>query len=130
MFTIHSVSSDRELIFSNRHGEFFNIELKSIEVSGARKVWTHDDASTFNNFFKKLAGLEKPWQENLDIQSLEGEFAISASCTKLGIVIFSIELSSGYVDHEAWHLKADLDTELGQLPQIAKNADMFFQRKD
>jgi hypothetical protein len=129
LLSIHSVSSDRELIFSNRDGEFFNVELKSIEVSAARKVWTHDDASTFNDFFKKLAGLEKPWEGNLDIQSLEGEFSISVSCTKLGNVIFSIELSSGYVDHEEWHLKADLDTELGQLQQIAKNADIFFQGK-
>lgn len=129
MFSIHSVSSDRELIFSNRNGEFFNIELKSIEVSGVRKVWTHDDANTFNNFFKELAGFEKPWQGNLDIQSLEGEFEISVSCTNLGNVIFSITLSSGFVDREEWYLKADLDTELGQLEKIAKNADIFFQGK-
>jgi hypothetical protein len=129
LFSIHSVSSDRELIFSNRDGEFFNIELKSIEVSCTRKVWMHDDANSFNNFFKKLAGFEKPWQGNLNIQSAEGEFEISVSCTKLGNVIFSVNLSSGYVDHEEWHLKADLDTELGQLQQIAKNADIFFQGK-
>jgi hypothetical protein len=129
LFTIHSVSSDRELIFSNREGDFFNVELKGIEVSGAKKVWTHDDANTFKNFFKELAGFEKPWQGSLDIQSLEGEFEISVSCTNLGNVIFSIKISSGYVDREEWHLKADLDTELGQLPQIAKNAEIFFNGK-
>lgn len=130
MFIIHSVSSERELIFSKRNGEFFNVELKSIEVSSARKVWTHDDANGFNKFFKELAGFEKPWQGNLDIQSPEGEFEISVSCTKLGNVIFSITISSGFVDHEEWHLKADLDTELGLLKQIAKNAEIFFSGKD
>ena len=126
LLTIHSVSSDRAFIFSNRNGEFFNFELKSVEVSAALRVSTYTDDHGLTNFFKELTGFEKPWQGTRSWRSLEGEFEIHASCATLGQVTFEVNLQS-YPGN--WKVQAEIETELGQLTQIAKNAEIFFNGK-
>jgi hypothetical protein len=127
LFSIHSVSSDREFIFSNRDGEFFNFELKDHEISAAIKVSTYTDDNGLNNLFKELSSFEKPWQGTRSWRSLEGEFELTVSCATLGQVTFVATLHS-YPGN--WQVQTEIETELGQLPQIAKKANMFFQGKD
>lgn len=126
LFSIHSVSSDREFIFSNRDGEFFNFEIKGHEISAAIKVSTYTDDNGLNNLFKELSSFERPWQGTRSWESLEGEFEIHASCATLGQVTFVVNLRS-YPGN--WKLQAEVKTELGQLPQIAKKAEIFFNGK-
>lgn len=46
--------------------------------------------------------------------------------TTLGSVTFQIELCGSQGEPEEWRVQAGLATEFGQLAQIAKNAEAFF----
>jgi hypothetical protein len=59
LFSIHSVSSDRELIFSDHHSEYFFVEFKSAGLSMLTKVWQSTYEKNLNSFFQELAGLKK-----------------------------------------------------------------------
>ncbi|MGC1377264.1 MAG: DUF6228 family protein [Anaerolineales bacterium] len=127
MFSIHSVSSDRELIFSNRKEEYFFVELKSSSLSASTEVWTGINSS-LHTFFQKLANFKTPWKDEQVWEAFEGEFKISATCTTVGHVIFWIKLSGSPGGAEEWKAETGLETELGQLERIAKNANIFFKR--
>ena len=58
-------------------------------------------------------------------ETIEGEFKISAKCSRLGQVTFEIEFSQ-YSRAEEWVVKTQLNTELGQMPRLAKSAREFF----
>jgi hypothetical protein len=128
LFSIHSVSSSRELIFSDHKGEYFFVELKDSNLSVSTKVWDGmGNSNGLRALFQELASYKTPWQAARAWGSFEGEFEISATCTTLGHVIFWIKLSGFPGGTEEWEVQAGLETELGQLEKIAKDANMFFQ---
>ena len=125
MFSISSTSSSRKLIFSGLNGEYFRVELTG-DVSATTNVWAYTDANNLNGLFQELGRLEKPWQGEKGWQSIEGEFSIAASCSALGEVMFKIQIAGSEGAPEEWRVSAGLATEFGQLPQIAKSAEVFF----
>jgi len=127
MLSIRSTSSDRELTFLDLHGEQFTVELRGHGLQVSRDVSTYTDSTGLVAFFDKLASYERPWDGSPKWASLEGEFIISASCSKLGEVLFSFEISGHIGTPEQWHTSFSLTSELGQLPKIAKGARSFFQ---
>ncbi len=126
MFSIHSTSSRRELIFSAHKDDYFHVELKGFDVSASADVYAYTDAQGLNNLFQELGHLEKPWQGQRSWASIEQDFSISATCTSLGNVTFNITLLGLQGAPEAWRVEVGLVTELGQLEQIAKDAEIFF----
>ena len=76
--------------------------------------------------FNKLASYQKPWKDTISWESIEGEFKLSASCTSLGAIIFTITLKDLLGTSEALAIQVGLETEFGQLQQIAKRSDNFF----
>lgn len=68
-----------------------------------------------------LSSYEKPWTDIKRWESIDGEFKISAACSRLGKVTFELELSH-YGFSEEWAVKTQLNSETGQLPRIAKSA--------
>jgi hypothetical protein len=128
LFSIHSTVSDRELIFSSRKGDYFHVELKGMEMSSSIEVCSFSDTNGLNTFFQEIAGLRSPWKGEHAWGSLEGEFEISAICTSLGHVIFYVKLSGQFGSTEEWKTQFGLETELGQLVTIARNAAMFFKQ--
>ena len=130
MFSIHSVSSDRELIFRHHLEKYFQVELKSASISLATDVWATAEYYELNTFFQQLASFKTPWQGTQSWGSFEREFEISATCTTLGQVIFLVKLSGLSGNAEEWQAQAGLETELGQLEKIARNANIFFQPED
>ena len=79
-------------------------------------------------FFRKLPAFKNPWQGERSWGSLEGEFKISAICTTLGHAIFQVKMSGQNGGTEEWMTQFGLETELGQLETIARNAAMFFRQ--
>jgi hypothetical protein len=126
LFSIHSVNSDRELIFSSHKGDYFQVELKGHGISALTDVWAYTDANGLNKLFQELAHFQKPWLETLSWQSLEGEFTLSATCATLGQVTFNVTLCHRIGASESWKVEAGLVAELGQLEKIAKDAKAFF----
>jgi hypothetical protein len=127
MFTIHSTSSDRELTFLDLRGEQFTFELRGHGLQVTREVSTYTDPSGLLEFFTKLGSFERPWEGSPAWASLEDEFRISASCSKLGAVIFSLKISGLPGIPEEWQASFSLTSELGQLPKIANAARSFFR---
>jgi hypothetical protein len=127
LFKIHSVSSNRELVVHSHRDEYFHVELKGAEVTASTDVWIPTDRNGLNAFFQELAGYKIPWNGERGWGSLEGEFEISATCTTLGQVIFQVRLAGMVGGSEEWKVQAGLDTELGQLESIAREAGRFFQ---
>ncbi len=129
MFSIHSCSSSRELVFSAYEDERFRVTLKDMEIFVSTEVWLFPFNPDLNVFFQQLAGYQKPWQGELCWASLESEFEISATCSTVGHVNFQLKLSAHPGATEAWQVQAGLDAELGQLETIARNAKQFFYGK-
>ncbi len=124
-FSIHSISSSRELIFTDRRGEYFKVYIKG-DVSAFVEVWAYTDANGLSGLFQELASYEKPWQGEESWGSIEGEFVISATCSPLGEVLFAIQLYGLQGAPEEWKVSVGLATEFGQLSNIAKHAKEFF----
>ena len=126
MFSIHSTSSSRELVFSAHKDDYFHVELKGFEISASAGVWAYTDANGLNEFFQELGCFEKPWQGQRSWSSLEGDFSLSETCTSLGNVTFRVALLGLQGAPEEWRAETGLVTELGQLEKIAKQAEIFF----
>ncbi len=126
LFSINSTTSSRKLVFSQFDGEYFNVELKGFEVHATTRVFAYTDANVLNKFFKELGSFVTPWQDIKSWRSIERDFSIFATCTALGCVTFSIELQVLQGAPEAWMVMAGLSTDFGQLEQIAKNSESFF----
>ena len=126
LFSVHSVNSDRELVFRDRKGERFTVELKGSELFATVDVWLHPVANDLQIFFQELASFTNAWQGARAWESLEGELSLSATCSTLGQVTLSVKLSHRAGSPEDWEVRARLVTELGQLEKIAKEAKTFF----
>lgn len=123
--SIHSNSSQRELIFKDHKGEYFSVELCG-DVSAKVNVWIYVDESLLVKYFEQLSKLEKPWVGNIEWCSIEGEFSLSASCSSLGNVLFEITMRGIHGAPEEWFVKAGLTSEFGQLPLFYKQIKEFF----
>jgi len=124
-FSIHSTSSSRELVFSDNRDEYFKVYIKG-DVSAFVEVWAYTDANGLYGLFQELANYEKPWEGAKSWESIEGEFIISATCSPLGEVLFTIQLRGLQGAPEEWKVSVGLATEFGQLSNIAKHAKEFF----
>lgn len=126
MLSIHSTSSDRELLFTENTGECFRVELKGFSLSAATEIWALD-AIGLSQFFEELGKLERPWQGQRTWASVEGDFSLSATCSSLGAVTFRVELHQLPGAPEEWQFGAGIATEFGQLERLGKAAKEFFK---
>lgn len=124
-FRIKSSDSDLELILSDIKDDYFKARIVSNHINSVREVYAYTDAYGFADMMESLASHEKGWPDKQRWETLEGEFKVYATCSKLGKVTFEIELSH-YGCSEEWILNTQLNTELGQLPRLAKSARAFF----
>lgn len=126
MFSIHSNSSDRALVFLPSEEDYFVVEFRGADLQATRKVYAFAEGAGLRRFFAALAAYERPWSSEETWSSLEGEFSLSASCSRLGIVTFLFAIHGSPGASEEWHVSASITTELGQLPRIAAGAQRFF----
>ena len=59
-FVIKSNNSDRELVFSNLEGEYFQVELRGSRVRAKSTVYDNHSAKDLNIIFQKLGQLDRP----------------------------------------------------------------------
>jgi hypothetical protein len=127
LFSIKSSSSDKEIVFSAPEKDYFTVELKSDEVRAIRKVYAFSPQNPGPKaLFARIARHDRPWESEEGWGSLEGEFSLSATCSQLGVVTFSLSLLSRLGGPEDWSISATLTSDLGQLPSIAAGAEQFF----
>ncbi|WP_183907293.1 DUF6228 family protein [Simiduia aestuariiviva] len=125
-FSITSSSSKEQYIFSERDGEFFKFEVVAESVHASRKVTTYTDEFGIANLFSKLSEFNSPWTGVESWKSLEGEFEMAVTCNSTGHVTIQVKLTQWSSGSEDWHLTVHLNTELGQLQQVANEVRAFF----
>ena len=125
-FSLRSINSDRELVFSECGPDYFTIELRGFHVRSVKRVYIYPGARDFAGYFSSLAAHRYPWKGVEAWESPEGDFKLGATCSTVGHVSFLIEIREKFGGPEEWELSAVLATELGQLPAIAKEADALF----
>lgn len=123
--SLESAISSRRLLFTNRDGEFFNLELLG-NPSTSIRVSTYTDDNGLNNLFTRIGSLSRPWKGTLNWESLEGELAIKVSCSSLGQVNFEISILELAGHPEGSRLDIGLQTEFGQLAELAIQSKLFF----
>lgn len=131
MFTIHSVNSEKELIFSSYENEYFRVELKGADVYACTDVWDGGELALVEGlgpFLNQVSQAGQPWAGEQKWTSLDHELSLCVTCSKTGQVTFQVELDPHPGNRESWFVKANIVTELGQLAKIAKDAELFFTK--
>jgi hypothetical protein len=124
--SIKSNASDRELVLLSPRPNYFVVELRGVTLSAVRKVCAYTDAKGLSSLFSRLAAIGRPWVGVESWQSLEGGFSISAQCSALGHVSFSVVIRDQFGGPEEWSVSACITTDLGQLSRLATDAQSFF----
>lgn len=124
-FAIKSTESDLKLVLSELNGEFFTSRLVSEHLSALRVVCTYTDSHGLANLLERVSKREKPWDGEEYWEGIEGDFRLSVSCSSLGVITFMIRLTH-YGIGENWKVETELKSEMGQLPEIARSARVFF----
>ncbi|MEW5249325.1 DUF6228 family protein [Microbulbifer sp. 2201CG32-9] len=126
MLRIKSTRSGRELAFTKYDGENFSIELKG-GISATIRVYGYAPHShDLSHWFSELGKQIHPWDGELVWESLEGEFKIKAICDFQGHVYFQVSLRPPPGTFEESFISVGLQSELGQLGNIASEARRFF----
>ena len=125
-FSIKSVRSDCELIFDDYDGDHFTVRLVGSRLSAMLRVWGYTDCKPLVEMLSYLASLQSGWSIPAEWASIESDFALRLRCDSWGHVLVAVHLQRILGRSEDWELKAEIETELGQLPRIASNAARFF----
>ncbi|MGD9126346.1 MAG: DUF6228 family protein [Planctomycetia bacterium] len=127
-FSIKSSRSDKELVFTNHEDDYVTVNLHGSEMSATQRVWCYADWCYQNlvNFLSHLSKQHHGWDSTLTWSSIESDFVLGFRCDSCGHVFVEIEMEQRF-GAEEWQFKAEIQTELGQLPSIATNAARFFQ---
>ena len=126
LLLIKSSSSIRELTFYAVRENYFTVEFRSPELRAIREVYTYTDPYGLPNFLARIAAHNGPWPGSDDWSSLEGDFSISATCDRLGHVLFSLSIHDEFGALEQWRASWSITAELGQLPKLADDANRLF----
>lgn len=124
MINIRSCTSNRELRISYARDSYLLAELAGYPVSASVEVWVETgDAAGLQAFFADLGKQERPWTGRREWQSIEDDFRLSASCTALGHVFFSVQMSGLHGASEEWAVTAGIEYELGRLEHLSSSLD-------
>lgn len=125
MISIKSNSSDRELRFLSRRGDYISMELLG-NPSLSHETYIYTSQDRLAKIFEEFATIYKPWSGEKTWASIEDDFSMKITCSKLGQVIFEFRFRQRQGSDEESTTEANLKTELGILPMISKQAKDFF----
>ena len=122
MLHLRSRASDRQLLIKAVRAGSFLIELVGHPVQAQTQAWVEMESDSFADFFCELARSERPWEGERKWWSMEGELAIAATCSSLGVVVFQVTLCGMQGAPEEWRVRVGIEAELGQLTGLAEEA--------
>jgi Family of unknown function (DUF6228) len=123
LINIRSTASNRVFQIGKLNGHSFPIALSGYPISVHTQLWTEMDAPELAAFFMTLGKQQTPWKSALTWSSLEGDLSLSVTCTALGCVTFQVELSGLLGAPEEWRIQAGIETGLGDLDRLAREAE-------
>lgn len=123
---IPSRDGARCLSFLRREGDYFAVSIERGNPQASVRVWGYTDCDLLVDLFASMARDWRGWEGKRDWASIEGEFRISASTTRTGVVTLRIELRQ-YDDE--WEVSVPVIVEAGQLESIAFRVANFFSSR-
>lgn len=123
-----SVKSSRDttrLIFSDVTKESFTALLEGAKFSSRTSVSMYMSGPP-STLFDEMARDWKGWRGTKTWAALEDELRLEASADSTGHISLTITMRD-YVDPANWRLKATLELEAGQLPELAKAVAKAFE---
>jgi hypothetical protein len=125
-FDISSNVSARKIVFSERRGDSFLVELLGHGLNASMVVCAYTDARGLLRWLERLAACDAPWTGEDDWSTLEGEFQISARCLTVGQVLIQVQLLALPGSAEEWRASAGIESDLGSMSRYASAARQFF----
>jgi hypothetical protein len=122
--TIKSAKGRRSLIFSNRSGDYFDVELAGDAVSAKKRVWGYTDTDFLAGLFESIARDWKGWDGERQWAAIEGDLSISASSDKLGHIRLAVVIRNNDLEDD-WQLDVPIFLDAGGLDNIASNVRRF-----
>jgi len=124
-FILESTVSSAKLTLTEIRGDYFKVIFEAPHLRAFRKVCSYTDNYGFVELLEKLALYTKPWEGTESWEGIEGDFKLSVSCDPLGHVTFDIRFQQ-YGCAEEWCAEVQIQSEFGQLENLAKRARLFF----
>jgi hypothetical protein len=126
VFDISSNVSARKIVFSERRGDSFLVELLGHGLNASMVVSAYTDARGLLRWLERLAAYDAPWTGEDDWSTIEGEFQISARCSTVGQVFIQVHLRALPGSAEEWQTSAGIESDLGSMSRYASAARQFF----
>jgi hypothetical protein len=123
--TVKSSRDTTRLNFADITKETFSANLEGANFSGRVSVSLYM-AGPPSALFDEMARDWKGWKGTKTWAALEDELRMEASADSTGHVSLAVTMRD-YSDPAEWRLKATLDLEAGQLPELAKAVAKAFQ---
>lgn len=124
MIAIRSCTSNGELQISYAGDSHLLVKLAGFPVSASVQIWVENgDASGLQGFLADLGKQQRPWKGRREWQSIEDDFKLSATCTALGNVLFTVQMRGLQGAPEKWAVTAGIDYELGRLERLSSGLD-------
>ena len=121
---IKSTQSSLKLVVSDLRDEYFTATISSPYLTASADVCTFTDSHGLPNLLERLAGHDTAWQGEETWEGIEGNLKLTASCSSLGAVKFTIQLRD--FPGEVWQANTELNTEMSELAGIAADARKLF----
>lgn len=128
MLILHSIASDQQIRLHSLRDDEFTLEVTSNRLSASQHIYAGPDGNPPQYFFQELGEMRFPWTKPLVYESLDGDLTMIATCSALGIVTLQIEMRPNEGASDSWTLRASIRLELGMLPDIGREARVFFQQ--
>ena len=112
------------MIFSNRNGDYFDVELIGDAVTAKKQIWGYTYTEFLGGLFESIARDWKGWDGERDWASIEGDLTISASSDKLGHIRLDVAVRNNDFEND-WKLDAPIYLDAGGLDRIASEVKRF-----
>ena len=111
-------------MFSDWSQDYLTVKLIGDDLSAHKQVWFYRDFPVLIELLDTLAAYERNWDGRMEFCSIDGDFALAFRANRLGHVFVSITISK----QPEWSVDCTIQTELGQLPLIARSARTAYSR--
>ncbi len=107
----------------------FIVEVGATDFHASTRVENPGYGHPPSKLFEELALSWKGWTGTKVWVAMEGELELKANCDSVGHVIVTVSIPA-YASARKWSSQAYVPIEAGQLERVAREAKLFFERRD
>ena len=123
--TLKSVDTSAKLIFSNVNGDYFQVTYTSPAIKFSKEIWGYTDSEIWLMNAKFMSENWKGWEDEVLLESIEGDLRIAFKTDKLGHVSVVVKVSDSG-GNEPWVAEAELFTNTPLMLPLYNDLKEFF----